>query len=97
MLIVKYESKNFFGNYEYHEDKKDNPTFEDVKKAFRFLKKDYRNAIQIDNTILYWDTIKNYEYGTLFAREYSGSNYNEFIWDYDGCKNNYYAIYKNVA
>ena len=22
MLIVKYESKNFFGDYEYHEDRK---------------------------------------------------------------------------
>ena len=70
----------------------------DIKKAFRFLKKDYKNAIQIDNTILYWDNITNFEYGTLSAREYDGANsYKEFIWDYDGCKNNYYTIYKNVA
>ena len=98
MLVVKYESKNFFGDYEYHEDRKNNPTFEDVKKAFRFLKKDYKNAIQIDNTVLFWDNITNFEYGTLSAREYDGANsYKEFIWDYDGCKNNYYTIYKNVA
>ena len=97
MLIVKYESKNFFGDYEYHEDRKNNPTFEDVKKAFRFLKKYHNNAIQIGSTVLYWDSMTNFEYGTLSAREYDGASYNEFIWDYDGCKKNYYAIYKNVG
>ena len=69
----------------------------DIKKAFRFLKKDYKNAIQIDNTVLYWDNMTNFEYGTLSAREYDGASYKEFIWDYDGCKKNYYAIYKNVG
>ena len=47
MLVVKYESKNFFGDYEYHEEKKNKPTLDDIKKAFRFLKKDYKNALQI--------------------------------------------------
>ena len=57
-----------------------------------------KNAIQIDDTVLFWDNITNFEYGTLSAREYDGANsYKEFIWDYDGCKNNYYTIYKNVA
>ena len=98
MLVVKYESKNFFGVYEYHEDRKDNPNFEDIKKAFRFLKNDYKNAIQIDNTVLFWDNMTNFEYGTLSAKEYDGANsYKEFIWDYDGCKKNYYTIYKNVG
>ena len=98
MLIIKYESKNFFGDYEYHEDKKNNTTLDDIKKAFRFLKRDHKNAIQINNTVLYWDNMTNFEYGTLSAREYEGNNsYKEFIWDYDGCKNNYYAIYKDVA
>lgn len=98
MLIVKYEAKNFFGDYELHEDTKKNPTLDDIKKAFRFLKQDYKNAIQINNTVLYWDRLSDFEYKTLSAREYQSMtrSYNEFIWDYEGCKNNYYAIYKGV-
>lgn len=98
MIVVKYEARDFFNQYKYHEDKKESPTYEDIKKAFRFLKKDWKVALQIDNTILFWDTMINFEYGTLTAREYDDNgNYNEFIWDYDGCKNNYYVIYKNVV
>ena len=97
MLTVKYEQKNFWGDIEYKEDTKNNPTYSDIKKAFRFLKKDYNNAIQINKTVLYWNTITDFEYGVLSAREYSdGRNYEEFIWDYDGCKDNYYKIYKDV-
>ena len=96
MLVVKYQQRNFFGVMEFRQDKKDNPTYEDIKKAFRFLKKDYYNAIDIGNTVLYWDRLEDFEYGTLTAREYKGNNYEEFMWDYDGCKNNYYKIYKGV-
>ena len=98
MLTVKYERKNFFGERIYTEDTKNNPTLKDIQKAFRFLKSDYNVAISINNTVLFWDSLQNFEYGTLTAREYDNNhNYNEFIWSYDGCKNNYYAIYKNVA
>lgn len=98
MLIVKYEQKNFFGDREYREDKKNNPTYDDIKKAFRFLKNDYKNAIVINNTVLYWSTLTDFEYGLLEAREYdSNNNYKEFSWSYEGCKNNYYNIYKNVG
>ena len=55
-------------------------------------------TIQINNTVLFWDTLQNFEYGTLTCREYDNNgNYTEFIWDYNGCKNNYYWIYKNIA
>ncbi len=98
MLTIKYERKNLFNDRIYTEDTKNNPTLKDIKKAFHFLKSDYSVAIQIDNIVLFWDAVQNFEYGTLSAREYdSNGNYKEFIWDYDGCKNNYYAIYKNVA
>lgn len=97
MLVVKYEEKNFWGVSEYREDKKDNPTYKDIQKAFRFLKKDYKNAIQINNSIFYWDRLEDFEYGLLEVREYKdGNNYNTFSWDYDGCKENYYKIYKGV-
>lgn len=95
MLTVKYEQKNFFGIRERKEDTKNNPTYEDIKKAFRLLKNSHDNAIVINNTILYWDRLEDFEYGTLTAREYdSYNNYKEFVWDYDGCKNNYYKLYR---
>lgn len=98
MLTIKYERKNLFNDRIYTEDTKNNPTLKDIKKAFHFLKSDYNVAIQIDNTVLFWDAMQNFEHGTLSAREYdSNGNYKEFIWDYDGCKSNYYAIYKNIA
>ena len=98
MLTVKYERKNFFGEKIYTEDSKKYETLKDIQKAFRFLKSDHDVTIQINNTVLFWDNITNFEYGTLSAREYDGANsYKEFIWDYDGCKNNYYTIYKNIA
>ena len=98
MLVIKYEARNFFNDYEYHEDVRTNPSFEDIKKAFRFLKKSYRNAIQIKNTTLVWDKIADFEHGILSAREYDeNGNYKEFSWDYDECKKNYYAIYKNMS
>ena len=95
MLIVKYERKDFFGNRIYTEDTKNNETLKDIKKAFIFLKNNHDVTIQINNTVLYWDSLQNFEYKTLSAREYdSTGSYKEFIWDFDGCKNNYYKIYK---
>ena len=97
MLTVKYDRKNFFGDRIYTEDTKKNPTLKDIQKAFRFLKSDYSAAIQINSTVLFWDSLQNFEYGTLTAREYDNNHsYNEFIWDYGGCKKNYYTIYRSV-
>ena len=98
MLTVKYERKDIFGQRIYTEDVKKDETLADVKKAFHALKSRYSVAIQINNTVLFWDSLQNFEYGTLTAREYDSSHsYNEFIWDYDGCKNNYYNIYRGAA
>lgn len=97
MLTVKYERKDFFGNRVYTEDVKKNPTLKDIQKAFRFLKTDYNIAIQINNTVLFWESLSNFEHGTLTCREYDEwHNYKDFAWSYDSCKNNYYAIYKNI-
>ena len=98
MLVAKYERKDVFNQRIYTEDKKENETLSDIKKAFHLLKSDNSIAIQINNTVLFWESILNFEYLTLTAREYDkNGNYHEFLWDYEGCKNNYYTIYKNVA
>lgn len=95
MLIVKYESKNFFGVNEFHEDKKKNETFADIKRAFQFLKKNHYNAIQIDNVVLAWNKYGNFE--ELLCRRYDDSNYNSYtdeIVTYDSCKKFYYDLYR---
>lgn len=95
MLIVKYERKDFFGNRIYTEDTKNNETLKDIKKAFLFLKNNHNATMQIDNTVLYWDSLQGFEYKTLECREYdSVGGYKSCSWDYDGCKNYYYNIYK---
>ena len=97
MIIVKYEEKNFWGATEFRMDKKYNPKYEDIKKVFRFLKQNYRHSIEIRNVVLYWDTMEDFEYGTLTARQYTDAyNYDEFSWDYDGCKKSYYDMYKKA-
>ena len=85
MLVVKYERKDFFNNRIYTEDKKENETLKDIKKAFNFLKNNHGVTIQINNTVLYWDSLQDFEYKTLAAREYdSTGNYKEFIWNFEG-------------
>lgn len=96
MLIVKYDRKNFFGDRIYTEDIKKNETLADIKKAFHFLKNNHDATIQINNSIFYWDSLQNFEYKTLTCREYKENSYTEVIWDYEGCKNNYYTIYKGL-
>lgn len=96
-ITIKYECKNFWGIREYREDTINNASLEDLKKAFRFLKKEYMNVIQIDNIVLYWDTMQNFEYGTLTAREYDGNNWKEYSWDFEGCKKSYYEKKKEAA
>ena len=56
MLVVKYERKNFFGERIYTEDSKNHETLKDIQKSFRFLKSDHDVTIQINNTVLFWDT-----------------------------------------
>ena len=46
MLIVKYERRDFFGEYQYTEDSKECYNRDDVKKAFLFIGKDRTVAVQ---------------------------------------------------
>lgn len=40
MLTMKYERKDFFGQYQYTEDSKENYNRDDVKKAFLFISRE---------------------------------------------------------
>lgn len=73
-LILKYERKTFFGSREYTEDRKDNATAEDVKKAFNYLKKDKNAAIELDGIVAMWDTMQDFNNGVVSVYIYPAAN-----------------------
>lgn len=92
MLIIKYERIDFFNNRVYTEDKKQNYNKEDLKKAFLYLSRTYDTSIQIDDTIIYWDSLAEYENRIVTVRYYDGLNYTEMKKSYDKAKKEGYAI-----
>ena len=53
MLTMKYERKDFFGQYQYTEDSKEHYSKEDVKKAFLFISRERNVTVQRDNVIYF--------------------------------------------
>lgn len=73
-LTIKYNRKDFFGNRIYTEDTKENFTKTDMTKAFLFLSKNNDAAVQIDDMVIYWDSIADHEQKKVSVRMYSGMN-----------------------
>jgi hypothetical protein len=95
-ITVKYNRKNFFNLEDYTEDIKKNADFNDLKKAFSALKKDRNFAIQIDNYCLIWDTIADFEHGSLTCYEYEAANSRkEYLWSFESCKKHFYSMFKD--
>ena len=92
MLILKYERIDFFNNRVYTEDKKQNYNKEDLKKAFLYLSRTYDTSIQIDDIIIYWNNMTEYENRIVTVRYYDGLNYTEMKKSYDKAKKEAYAI-----
>lgn len=95
-ITVKHNRKNFFGSENYTEDIKQNADFNDLKKAFSALKKDHNFAVQIDNYCLIWNTITDFEHGSLTCYEYEAANSrNEYLWSFESCKKYFYSMFKD--
>lgn len=77
MLILKYDRIDFFNHRIYTEDKKDSYTREDLKKVFTYLSKTNDASIQIDNRVVFWDCLSEYENRVVTVRYYDGMNYDE--------------------
>ena len=92
MLILKYERKDFFNNRIYTEDKKNNYTKEDLKKVFAYFSKTHDATIQIDNVVIYWDSMTEHENRIVTVRDYDGRNYIESKKSYDKTKKECYAM-----
>ncbi len=92
MLILKYERLDFFNHRIYTEDKKENYTKEDLKRVFTYFSKTGNATIQIDNIVIFWDCLTEYENRVVTVRDYDGVNYLESKKSYDKVKKDYYAM-----
>ena len=86
MLILKYDRLDFFNHRIYTEDKKENYTRDDLKKVFAYFSKTHDASIQIDNVVVYWDSLTEYENRVVTVRNYDGRNYNESKKSFDKVK-----------
>lgn len=92
MLIIKYERIDFFNNRIYTEDKKQNHTKEDLKKAFLYFSRTYDTSVQINDTVIYWDRLEEYDNRIATVRYFNGMNYTEVKKSYDKAKKEGYAM-----
>ena len=91
MLTVKYERKDFFGNRIYTEDSKNHYSHDDLRKAFLFFSKEHDIAIQIDNVIIFWDNISEYDNKVVTVRNYDGRNCTEVKKSFEKVKKEEYG------
>ena len=91
MLILKYERKDFFNNRIYTEDEKDGYTKDDLKKCFLYFGRTHNATVQIDDTVIYWDSMTEFENRVVTVREYDGRNYTESKQGFDKVKKERYA------
>ena len=95
IIIVKYERKTIFGDREYTEDKRNNANLSDLKKAFAFLKKGHEVALEIENTVIFWDNMTEYENNVVSCRIYDENRgYKEEKKSFEICKKLFYKLYK---
>lgn len=92
MLILKYERLDFFNHQIYTEDTKQNYNKDDLKKVFSYFSKTHNATIQIDNVVIYWDCLSEYENRVVTVRDYDGMNYTEAKKSYDKVKKECYAM-----
>ena len=92
MLIVKYERLDFFNNQIYTEDTKQNYSKQDLKKALSFLGRTHDASIQIEDTVIFWNSLEEYENRIATVRDYNGRSYTEVKKSFDKAKKEAYAM-----
>ena len=92
MLILKYERIDFFNNRIYTEDVKQNHGKEDLKKVFTYFCKTYDATVQIDDIVIFWDCLTEYENRIPTLRCYNGKNYSDSKKSYEKTKKEVYAM-----
>jgi Ca2+-binding EF-hand superfamily protein len=92
MLIIKYERIDFFGSRVYTEDRKRNYSRDDLRKALLFFGKNHDSTIEIENIVLYWDSLTEYENRIVSIRFYDNGNYTEEKRAFEKEKKEIYAM-----
>ena len=93
MLILKYERKDFFNHRIYTEDSKQDYTREDLKKVFAYFSKNYNVSIQINDMVVFWNTLTEYENRIVTIRDYyNGMSYDEARKSFEKVKKECYAM-----
>ena len=95
-LIIKYNRKDFFGNRTYTEDTKSNFTKADLAKAFLFISKNHDAAIQIDDMVIFWESIADHDQKMVSVRIYNNRSYTEGKFPFEEVKKNFYKKFKNI-
>ena len=91
MLIMKYERRNFFGQRIYTEDSISKYSRDDVKKAMLYFSKAHDVTVQIDDTVIYWGTLSDFENRIVTVRDYDGMNYTEKNMSFEKIKKDIYS------
>lgn len=93
MLTLKYERKDFFNQRIYTEDSMKKYDKSDVKKVLLYFNKDYYSSVQIENTVIFWDSMAEHENKIVTVRLYDGMNYTENKCSFEKLKKD---IYSNI-
>lgn len=96
MLIIKYDRIDFFGNRIYTEDKKNNYSKDDIRKVFQCFNKDYHVTFEVENMVMFWDSLSEFENKIVSVRSYenNGISYDEKKIELDKLKKEIYKEYR---
>ena len=73
-IKVVYNSKDFFGQYDFREETKEYAGMDDLKKAFRAMAKDKEFAIHVNTISIVWDSYSDFENRIVKIRTYERWN-----------------------
>ena len=75
MLTLKYDRIDFFNKRIYTEDSKTNYNRDDLKRAFLYFGKTNNATVQIEETVIFWGCLTEYENRIATVRKFDGINY----------------------
>lgn len=91
MLTLKYDRIDFFNKRIYTEDSKTNYNRDDLKRAFLQFGKTNNATVQIEETVIFWGCLTEYENRIATVRKFDGINYTETKASFDKVKKECYS------
>ena len=91
MLTLKYDRIDFFNKRIYTEDSKTNYNRDDLKRAFLYFGKTNNATVQIEETVIFWGCLTEYENRIATVRKFDGINYTVTKASFDKVKKECYS------